>query len=382
MPDRLSANAQFRNRPGRSPFCRAFATKWDFPVLRGDFERSPKRASGFTLVELLVVIAIIAVLVAILLPAIQAARESARRTSCTNNLKQLGIAANNFHDARGAFPVGSESRQYKADKNNAWSLYRWSSLAHLMPYLEEANVYNQLDLSVPLYAGGLGSISSQNVFAVGLVVPLFLCPSDEAKIVSTGFGPTNYAACAGTGWPGGSPLDTDGVFYVNSHTRISKIADGTSHTALMSESVLGNVTKSPVQQDYRVDYKFAAPPFSPTVAPYMTLTDAACNNAVIWNLADGRGFSWANGEFRCALYNHYYLPNQAIPDCMAAIIAGAAKIKYTPWGWRAARSQHPGGVNLLMADGSVQFIFDEIDIIVWHAMATRNGNETNSLLPQ
>ena len=341
-----------------------------------------RRECGFTLVELLVVIAIIGVLVAILLSAIQAARERARRTSCTNNLKQLGIAANNFHSVRGAFPVGSESREYSAMPSNAWTLYRWSSLAHLMPYLEESSVYNQLDLSVPLYAGALGSISSQNAYAVGLVVPLFLCPSDEAKIVSAGFGPTNYAACAGSGLPGGSQLDTDGVFYVNSHTRISNIADGTSHTALMSESVLGNVTHSPLQRDYRVDYKFASPPFSPSVAPYMTLTDTACASAVIWNETDGRGFSWANGEFRCALYNHYYLPNQAIPDCMASIIAGPAKIKYTPWGWRAARSQHPGGVNVLLADGSVQFVYDGIDSTVWQAMSTRNGNETISPPPQ
>jgi prepilin-type N-terminal cleavage/methylation domain-containing protein/prepilin-type processing-associated H-X9-DG protein len=336
------------------------------------------RARGFTLVELLVVIAIIGVLVAILLPAIQAARESARRTSCTNNLKQLGIAANNFHDARGGFPVGSESREYSADASNAWSLYRWSALAHLMPYYEESSMFNQLDLSVPLYAGALGSISTQNASAVASMVPLFLCPSDEAKIVSPGFGPTNYTACAGSGLPGGSQLDTDGVFYVNSHTRISQIGDGTSHTALFSESLLGTTKFSPIPKDYRVDYKYAAPPFNPFAAPYMTLTDTACASAVQWNVSDGRGFSWANGEYRCALYNHYYLPNQAIPDCMAAITGGPAKTKYLGFGWRAARSQHPGGVNMLLADGSVQFIFDGIDPTVWHAMSTRNGNETIS----
>ncbi len=163
------------------------------------------RKGGFTLVELLVVIAIIGVLIAILLPAIQAARESARRTSCTNNLKQIGIAAHQFHDARGTFPVGAEAREYPAMKSLQWTFYRWSSLAHLTPYLEETNAFNALDLSVPLYVGTSGAVFSQNIVGVALVVPLFLCPSDEGQLVSPSFGPTNYAACAGTGVNGGSP---------------------------------------------------------------------------------------------------------------------------------------------------------------------------------
>src|SRR5215212_3523541 len=97
------------------------------------------RQHGFTLVELLVVIAIIGVLIAVLLPAIQAARESARRTSCINNLKQIGVAANNFHNNYRAFPVGAESKEWPALQFNPWTFYRWSSLAHLTPFLEETN---------------------------------------------------------------------------------------------------------------------------------------------------------------------------------------------------------------------------------------------------
>ncbi len=96
-------------------------------------------AGGFTLVELLVVIAIIAVLVAMLLPAVQAARESARRTSCINNLKQIGVASQSFYDGHGSFPVGAESKAWPAAPSNAWTFYRWSSLAHLAPFLEEGN---------------------------------------------------------------------------------------------------------------------------------------------------------------------------------------------------------------------------------------------------
>ncbi len=152
--------------------------------------------AGFTMVELLVVIAIVGILVGLLLPAIQAARESARRTACVNHLKQIGIAAQNFHDVNRAFPPGAESKPYPNAPSTAWTFYRWSSLAHLAPYLEEGNAVNLLDLSVPLYGTTFG-VTPQNVAGVALVVPLFLCPSDLAQVVSPGFGPTNYVACSG-----------------------------------------------------------------------------------------------------------------------------------------------------------------------------------------
>ncbi len=319
--------------------------------------------------ELLVVIAIIGVLIAILLPAIQATRENARRTSCINNLKQIGIAANDFHSARNAFPLGSESKEWSSQTSNPWTFYRWSSLAYLAPYLEETNVQNALDLSVPLYTSTTNSVAPQNARGAALVVPLFLCPSDSERNVSPAFAPTNYAACAGTGSNGGSPINADGVFFVNSHIRIAQILDGTTHTALMSESVLGNPSGQPPQKDYTVDYLFTLG--SP-------LNTSRCTSTQQWNVADGRGFSWVSGDFRCALYNHYYTPNQAVPDCMGVALSGGLSMLYTPFGWRAARSRHPGGVNLLMADGSVQFVFDTVDPTVWQAWATRHGSETIS----
>ena len=105
-------------------------------------------------------------------------------------------------------------------------------------FLEETNAYNLLDLSVPLY-GTNNNVTPQNAAGVAIVVPLFLCPSDVGQPITPQFGPTNYAACAGTGINGGSPLKSDGVFYVNSRTRMAEITDGASHTALFSESILG-----------------------------------------------------------------------------------------------------------------------------------------------
>ena len=310
-------------------------------------------------------IAIIGVMVAILLSSIQAAREAARRSACTNKLRQLGIAAQNFATINGVLPTGSESKAWPAAPTNAWTFYRWSALAHLTPLLEESNAHDALDLTVPLYGTNL-DVTPQNKFGVALAVPLFLCPADFGSVVSAGYGPTNYAACAGTGINGGTPINTDGIFYVNSRTKVAQVTDGLSHTALMSESILGSPDTNVLQQDLTIDYKFTLS------AP---LTDARCASTQQWNVSNPRGFAWVSGEFRCALYNHYYTPNQPIPDCLGVTLAGGVSLQYTPYGWRAARSRHPGGVNLLLADGSVQFVHDEVDPAVWQAWATRKGNE-------
>ena len=101
---------------------------------------------------------------------------------------------------------------------------------------------------------------------------------------------------------------------------------------------------------------------------------AACGSANQWNESDGRGFAWACGELRCALYNHYYVPNQAIPDCLGAGLGGGVQTEFIDYGWRTARSRHPGGVNLVMADGSVSFIDNGVALAVWQAMASRGSH--------
>jgi prepilin-type N-terminal cleavage/methylation domain-containing protein/prepilin-type processing-associated H-X9-DG protein len=323
---------------------------------------------GFTIVELLVVIAIIGILLALLMPAVQMARETGRRLNCGSHLRQLGTAAQNFYSARGHFPTGAESRQYPGVPGNPHTFYRWSALAHLTPYLEQTAAHHALNLELPLYGPNL-LVTPENAVGVSLVIPLFLCPSDRGEAVGEGFGPTNYAACAGTGIGGGSPLDADGVFYVNSETRTADIVDGTSHTTMMSESTLGDGPESTSDATLvNVDtaYKFSM------IAP---VTDALCASAKRWNVTNRRGFAWASGELRCALYNHYYPPNHAGFDCIGVRLSGGPDVVYTPYGWRAARSRHPGGVNVLFADGSVRFARNEIDLAVWSAAATRRGRE-------
>jgi prepilin-type N-terminal cleavage/methylation domain-containing protein/prepilin-type processing-associated H-X9-DG protein len=326
-----------------------------------------RRAAGFTLVELLVVLAIIGVLVALLIPAIQASRSAAGRSACANNMRQINLAAQNYLAARKYFPSGSVAKQYPAAPFTAWTLYRWSALAELTPFLENTAAYNALDLAVPLYGANF-KVLPQNAEAVRFVVTEFLCPSDIHQAVSPDFGPTNYAMNAGSGMGGGTPRDTDGVCYMNSQVTPAKITDGLSKTALISESILGQPRQG-TTHDPQTEYKFAFG--SP-------LSDTVCAGANQWNMSDPRGFAWVNGEFRCALYNHYYLPNSKAPDCMGVQLGGGVQLQFTPYGWRTARSNHPGGVNLSMADGSLQFIDDSIDPQIWKAMATTSGEESGA----
>ena len=329
---------------------------------------------GFSLVEILVVIAVIGTLLAMLLPAIQMAREASRRMACQNNLKQLGIALHNYANVNQCFPPGSESRMYAAAPSTPYSFYRWSALAHLLPYLEQASAYKALNLKIPLYGANL-QVTPANRPAVTQIISLFLCPSDQQKAVSAGFGPTNYATCTGSGMEGGTPFATDGIFYVNSATRFQEITDGLSNTMALSESTLG-YGSAPLYNSsavkYRTDYAFI------NAVP---LTETACQNPKIWNFTDLRGFSWANGEYRCTLYNHYWTPNSEHIDCISALVVGDVSVRYSAYGWRSARSKHPGGVNVLMADGSGEFCNEYIEPSPWQAMSTRAGSEPAAILP-
>jgi prepilin-type N-terminal cleavage/methylation domain-containing protein/prepilin-type processing-associated H-X9-DG protein len=327
---------------------------------------------AFTIVELLVVIAIIGILVALLLPAIQSAREAARRLSCQNNLKQFGIALHNYVQARKCFPPGTESKAYAKNPSTPHNFFRWSALVRLMPYLEQTSAYSMLDLTQPLYGSNL-KVTPANQPGVSQIIPLFLCPSDIQKPVATGFGPTNYSTCTGSGMEGGTPFKTDGIFFVNSEISPSQITDGLSQTAAMSESLLGS-GPAPLFDASRVDprttYAYT------TVVP---LTEDACKQAKMWNFTDLRGFSWANGEYRNTLYNHHSTPNSPNVDCVASKLTGDISVLYSCYGWKSARSRHRGGVNVLMADGAARFFSDEIDLDTWQALSTREKDELFSM---
>ena len=324
---------------------------------------------GVTLVEILVVVAILGVLAGVLLPAVQTIRETARRTYCVNNLRQLGLATANHESARGRFPIGSESRQWDERPDFPHQFFRWSLLAHLAPYYEQQALLDGLDLTVPLYVGLTSdAIAQQNKPIVKCTVPMFLCPSDRMQPVSELFGPTNYSGSTGSGEGGGTPFDADGLFFINSRIRAKDVTDGLSKTVAFSESLLGDGpvaarTSAGINASTGYGFVFVTP-----------LTEAACARPFYYNFTDLRGFSWANGEYRTTLYNHARAPNSPVMDCLAALMSTADLDKmYAGYGWRAARSRHPGGVNVMAADGAAHFVMDSVDPVVWKALSTRAG---------
>jgi prepilin-type N-terminal cleavage/methylation domain-containing protein/prepilin-type processing-associated H-X9-DG protein len=330
---------------------------------------------GFTLIELLVVIAIIAVLIALLLPAVQAAREAARRARCTNNLKQIGIALHNYHDAMARLPYGA----IVAQKGNYWypdgvggEHYRYSSLAMLAPFLEQTAIFGALNYSHPVYLPD-GSTSPANSSLFSMRIGLFLCPSNETREVRAGFGPANYMANAGDGKPGGSAFfdSPNGCFFFNSGVTFAAITDGLSNTAMMSESLLGpGGFNIPTGKAIGPRTAMAQQP-AVDATTRLNLTVAECEAAAAGTggyFNGQRGGSWAQGDFRNALYTHSYTPNSPIFDCLRG----------SDYGWKSCRSFHSGGVNLLMGDGGVRFAKDGVSPAVWAALGTRAGGEVVS----
>jgi prepilin-type N-terminal cleavage/methylation domain-containing protein len=305
--------------------------------------RPRARRSGFTLVELLVVIAIIGTLVALLLPAVQAAREAARRMSCTSNLKQLGIALHNYHDALGALPVA----------RNPYPLVH-SALSRVLPYMEQANVERLVEYTLPLSA-------ATNQAALQTPVKLFACASDAARgrVPGSPFAGTNYVVNNGSGTVGfGLIASGDGLF-TQTNVAFRQITDGLSNTAAISESTLGTGQTSSGNTPRAARREVLEVPGGNDPTP------ADCQNAAgAWS--GQRGAKWLDGHYGNALYNHFYAPNAPQWDC-----GNGSHNK----GLSTARSFHPASVNLLLADGSVRSVSNQVAIEVWRALATRDGGE-------
>ncbi|MCA9221080.1 MAG: DUF1559 domain-containing protein [Planctomycetales bacterium] len=276
---------------------------------------------GFTLVELLVVIAIIGILVAMLLPAVQAAREAARRSSCTNNLKQIGLALHNYHDTYKTFPAGSIQSNFV------------SGFASILPYIEQNNTADLYDFSLYYTDPHNQAVSNQRI-------SVYLCPSmplpREVPLVSaneTG-GPSSYLLNEGTddymaACDGVFGLQWPGYGYPNPNVRFADIIDGTSSTFAVGETT------------YNMrDYLWSA-------------STPGVGGQVRWGTA-----RWVVGY-----------PAIALGTTLKPFNLHAAA------GNGGYQSMHPGGANFVYCDGSVHFIPETIDSVTYNALATRQGGE-------
>ena len=330
------------------------------------------RCAGFTLVELLVVIAIIGILIALLLPAVQAAREAARRMSCTNNLKQLGLALHNYESSHRCFPGQGATPEMG-----------FSVQAKLLPFMEQENLQKLIDFKQPLMMGGCQNmyVNPAQLPAARTVVPLLLCPSETKAPLFTGYhvqpgdvtAGTNYMVCSGSGT--GTNYDlrfpTDGCFWFNSAVGFRDLRDGTSNTLVMSESLLGlgrdqtgdHTPRDPKRQMAKMSKFFVANTSGPGLSGIVNPDLAALvAQAGCWD--GSRGSVWIYGREPKTTFNAYMPPNTPVPDMAAHGM-----------GFFAARSNHPGGVNALFADGSVHFVSEDIALETWRALSTREGGE-------
>lgn len=339
---------------------------------------------AFTLIELLVVIAIIGILVALLLPAVQAAREAGRRTQCVNHLKQFGLALQNYHDTMASLPFG-KGPSYAGAAGYA----RWSTHALLLPFLEQQPLHNSLDFRFAPETPGMGGVinfmpaysNPGGVNAVGsrTAVSGFLCPSDGLAVDSTWPGQNNYAANQG-GWlcdrsttPAAptdiAPSETQtGVLFYLSGTRYSDILDGLSNTVIFSEKLRGGGGPNAKRDLFVMQNQTSL------AATYTTCR--ATNPLSATPLTSKWGWSWVMGENCCTLYNHVSTPNTI--SCAGIPFPGTMTNMSMQV---SANSNHPGGVNIAMADGSVRFATSTIDLDLWRAIGTKAGGEVTDGAP-
>jgi prepilin-type N-terminal cleavage/methylation domain-containing protein/prepilin-type processing-associated H-X9-DG protein len=302
--------------------------------------------AGFTLIELLVVIAIIAILIGLLLPAVQKVREAAARMKCANNLKQVGLALHNHHDARGYFPPGKYPPMSTIDASNDFDRRTW--MPDVLGYLEQEALAREVQA---WHTPAPPAMTWQGCPDRWIPIPILMCPSDPANPKTLSYGSStpqtsqgihgNYVLCAGNDFfdPSYSRdgSDLNGCFYWKSRTRLEDITDGTSNTLLGGEIiVVPDHTTHDIRGRYYNDAHNGSALFSTKYPPNTSVSDRSM---------------WCNPIPRapCALGN---------TDRVQSL-----------------RSYHPGGVNSVFGDGSVRFLTDGIDLTAYQALGTRAGGE-------
>lgn len=327
-------------------------------TMASDSRRDGTGQDGFTLIEVLVVVSIIGVVVALIIPAVLAAREAARRIQCMNNLKQIGLALENYHSSNGSYPCLGNGLGYSVH-------------AVILPFLEQRPLFDSFNLSVPPF--DVDWRKEPNATALSTVVSGFLCPSDGFTGEAAW---TNYPECTGYGY---QRYGFNGAFGDKAVTP-SGITDGLSQTVSMAEWVLGTwdvhaTTTGPTQVvkqgNVEKDRLTLHTPL-PLIAPVqLELFIAACRG-LTEDVSDvarvRRGQFWANGDFPNTAYNNTL--NPGAHTCLNG--------EYVREGIWSAGSRHRGVVNTLYADAHVEATKNDISVPVWQALGSRAGGEVVS----
>ncbi len=327
--------------------------------------------AGFTLIELLVAVSIIGLLIALVLPAVQSARELSRRAQCANNLKQIGIALHAYASANQTFPIQWQNglgRTLGVSKNYYGRPF--SALTRILPYLEAQPLYSQINFSVqlyPNYSEGGEFPFPENQTAYETTVGGFLCPSDGASS-PTPYG-CNYRGSLGVGpspsTTGEHPQGGNGFFTLFSITGPGSFPDGLAHTVAYSERLRGTGDDSKVIKPDRDFGDLNVNPRCGSLDADYGLACARVASSRSFPAMRTAGFTWFIGDYEATSYCHAQEPNGRIPDAIYPNFSGIV----------TARSLHPGGVNALMADGSVRFVNESIARKVWRGLGSRNGGE-------
>jgi prepilin-type N-terminal cleavage/methylation domain-containing protein/prepilin-type processing-associated H-X9-DG protein len=336
---------------------------------------SSRTPAGFTLIELLVVIAIIAVLIALLLPAVQAAREAARRSQCTNNLKQIGLAIANYESAVGCIVSGYISSAvplaqfgvpgYNPDPATFDNGPGWGWLAMLLPYAEQSPLYSAINVSLPTWV-------ADNATAVGTQINIYLCPSannpgptcamvdanrNPLPVANTQFARANYQY--NQGWNDSSMPATvnvndpvtgcNGPIYRNSHVTYAALTDGLSNTVVAGEKTpyLADATWVGIIPGYR---HFAYNAFASL----------------------GTGGQGVNYDYASAILAAHSGPS--LYENPVVIHPPDSPLGHTD----EMYALHPGGANILLGDGSVRFVKQSINLLTWSSLSSRNAGEVIS----
>lgn len=327
-----------------------------------------RRRAAFTLVELLVVLAVIGILVALLLPAVQAARESARKTKCQNNLRQLGLAVHNYHDIYRRLPPSAliDLETTATANNGSWGVH-----GRILPYLEQGNLYDVVDVNTAW--DFQEAIHKLRIYT-------FQCPNDGGSRVERDPGKgkvhlyaTNYGFNLGTWFVYDPARDRggDGIFYPNADLSFADVHDGTTNTLLAAE--------------VKAWQPYLRNGGSPVKTPPATPDEAAAIAATGAQYKITGHTEWPDGRVHHTGFTATMKPNTFVPYDNGGELVD---VDYNSWqegkngsagsptyALITSRSYHPNVVQTVLVDASVRTIDDSIEIEVWRAMATRDRGE-------